>query len=539
MLVTEAQQYKASFAVDKEKDTSSERKAAMSISRRDFVKGAVAGTGALAGASALTGCAPAAAPVSNLPEKWDYAADVVVVGYGGAGATAAIEAGRAGSKVLILEREPTSGGASGICAGTIYMGGGNGLQEACGFTDTPDNMYNYLSASMGAGADLDWIRLYCDRSVEFFNWLVDMGVQFRESFLPGLWDVPPTDDGLFYSGQEQLPHFRTIAEPAPRCCRVAGPGAAKGLWPYIGAAVEAAGAQVLHEAPAKRVVVSGEGRVIGVVADVQGEEKYVKGNKAVILCAGGYGANKDMVAQHCPHISRVPYHAGVPGSDGTGIRMGQAVGADVRMMGEGSVFLFIYDLAQSLMKGILVNHIARRFINEDNSGEIIGDLVAKTYPTCYLIIDAAIWNDIPDGGKESKPPIAQADTIAELAAALDMTPGFLEDTVTRYNGFAAKGEDPVFQKDSSYCVPLEAAPFCALDFSVETLPWVNIGGLRTNTKGQVLKPNGQPLQGLYGAGTNVFSVVAEHNGGMGTSLGSALFTGRIAGKNAAAEEAWG
>jgi len=96
-------------------------------------------------------------------ERWDREADVVVVGFGAAGACAAIEASEAGREVLLLERASGGGGTSALSTGQLYIGGGTRIQKACGFEDSPEEMYKYLMASCGPEPDEAKIRLYCDR----------------------------------------------------------------------------------------------------------------------------------------------------------------------------------------------------------------------------------------------------------------------------------------------------------------------------------------------------------------------------------------
>ena len=147
---------------------------------------------------------------------WDYEADVVVAGYGIAGAAAAVEAASAGADVLVLERTGGWGGAAALAGGFIYLGGGTGLQHACGFDDSVDDMATFLNAAMGPGADESRIADYCAGSVEHFDWLVRCGVPFKPVFWgePG-WE-PPGDEGLMFTGGENAYPFNTIAKPAPR-----------------------------------------------------------------------------------------------------------------------------------------------------------------------------------------------------------------------------------------------------------------------------------------------------------------------------------
>ncbi|MFF4761846.1 FAD-dependent oxidoreductase [Streptomyces sp. NPDC001292] len=147
---------------------------------------------------------------------WDLTTDVVVAGYGVAGAAAAVEAARAGAEVLVLERAGGWGGAAALAGGFIYLGGGTALQRACGFDDSPEAMAAFLMAAMGPGADTAKISAYCEGSVAHFDWLVECGVPFKPVFYgEPAWE-PAADEGLMYSGGENAHPFDEIAQPAPR-----------------------------------------------------------------------------------------------------------------------------------------------------------------------------------------------------------------------------------------------------------------------------------------------------------------------------------
>src|SRR5215469_4336746 len=120
-------------------------------------------------------------PASSVA-SWDAEADVVIAGFGTAGSAAAAEAASTGARVLVLER--TSGwesAAGALSGGLIYLGGGTAVQKACGFDDTPENMFKFLMAAMGPGVDEERCRVYCENSVEHFDWLVACGVPFKAS----------------------------------------------------------------------------------------------------------------------------------------------------------------------------------------------------------------------------------------------------------------------------------------------------------------------------------------------------------------------
>ena len=112
--------------------------------------------------------------------QWDQETDVLIIGFGAAGACAAIEAAESGAETLVLESRWRGGGSSAESTAQIYMGGGTPLQKACGVEDSPEEMYKYLMASCGPGVDEQKIRTFSDRSVDHYQWLTEHGLVFEE-----------------------------------------------------------------------------------------------------------------------------------------------------------------------------------------------------------------------------------------------------------------------------------------------------------------------------------------------------------------------
>ena len=126
--------------------------------------------------------------------RWDRVHDVVVVGQGAAGGAAAIEAARAGADVLVLERMTRGGGATALSTGLTYFGGGTRIQKACGFEDSVADMIAYVTLAAGPRAEPERVRLYCEESVEHFEWFRALGVEFKPSFVDDKLTHPFTDD---------------------------------------------------------------------------------------------------------------------------------------------------------------------------------------------------------------------------------------------------------------------------------------------------------------------------------------------------------
>jgi 3-oxo-5alpha-steroid 4-dehydrogenase len=286
--------------------------------------------------------APPIRPAGEI-ESWDDEADVVIAGLGCAGACAALEARAAGADVLVLERETLGGGTSALSGGLIYLGGGTPVQKQCGFEDSPEQMFAYLMAACGPGADESKVRIFCERSVEHFHWLVARGVPFKPSFFAEGGTEPPTDDGLIFSGSEAAHPFAALARPAPRGHHPQKEGAAGGfLMQKLLAAVAASGARQQGGARCASLVQASDGRVVGAVARTLAGERAVRARRGVVLATGGFIHDDAMLARHAPWLLRCKVRIGCEGDDGSGIRLGLAAGAEAIRLDAASISLPFY-----------------------------------------------------------------------------------------------------------------------------------------------------------------------------------------------------
>ena len=297
--------------------------------------------------------------------SWDEEVEVLVVGLGAAGAAVALEAAAAGAETLVLERAGGGGGTSAMSGGVLYLGGGTALQKACGFEDTAEDMFRYLMAASGDGPDEAKMRLYCDGSVEHYDWLVEKGVPFREVFYHGCSGEPPTKDGLVWSGSERAHPFVDIATPAPRghvpeMEHQAGPL----LMQKLCEAVEASPARIATNHRVVALVQDSDGRAVGAVAESFGEERALRARRGVVLTTGGFINNDEMIAAHQPRVRRCSFRVGAEGDDGSGIRLGMAAGAATAHMDAASISLPVTQ-PWGLKRGVMINAQGQRFINED------------------------------------------------------------------------------------------------------------------------------------------------------------------------------
>jgi succinate dehydrogenase/fumarate reductase flavoprotein subunit len=473
---------------------------------------------------------------------WDREADVVVVGFGAAGACAAAQAAEEGAETLVLERAWRGGGTSAESTGQIYMGGGTPLQKANGFDDDPDEMAKYLVASCGPGADEAKIRLFSDRSVEHFHWITDKGIEFQPGFMPyEVSTMPDVGIGLTYTGSERAYPFCEIARPAPRGHNVTQDGVPSGelLMQTLMQAAQAAGAAIQPETDVETLVVASDGQVVGVVARVKGQEQLVRARNGVVLTTGGFVSNEAMLRRHAPELMRCGRPIGAETSDdGSGIRMGVAAGGEAIRMGSACIVLGYAYGNRDNIRGILVNGQGQRYVNEDVYQSLHGEIaLLRQNGEVYLIVDDSIYAPTPPASQSevelegtSYPLLAVSETIEGLEGEIGLPRGSLVHTVAVYNENAARGEDPYFHKEACWLRALDKPPFAAIDLRVGSGPYsvFTLGGLRTDSAQNVLNIDAAPVVGLYAAGRTASGIPAQgYNSGL--SLGDCTFSGRVAG----------
>jgi 3-oxo-5alpha-steroid 4-dehydrogenase len=468
--------------------------------------------------------------------SWASETDVLVVGFGAAGASAAIEAAGAGAQVDVIEAAGGWGGATAMSGGEIYLGGGTPVQKACGVDDSPEAMFAFLKAATGPGVDEAKLSLYCEQSTEHFDWLVRCGVSFE----PKLWTEPsweaPAGYGLMYTGGENAYPFADIAAPAPRGHIVhmtdKKPGERSAGWMLLNHLVrtaESGGVRVHYNTRACRLVVDG-GRVVGAEVACFGERSFVRARRGVVLSAGGFAANEAMLTDHAPRLLG-SHLVGTDGDDGRAIRMGQAVGAAVKHMDGGQV-AFPSDPAL-IYRSLLLDRRGNRFINEDTYAGRVGQAALFTQDRqVFLFYDETASEEARQAMGYPVQPTWVSDDLAELGSKMGLAPGVLETTVEQYNAAAEKGEDPLCHKSARWLRPLRA-PYGVLDLRGTPFAVFTLGGLHTSVQGEVLSVDGDPVPGLFAAGRTTSGIPAWGYCS-GTSLGDGTFFGRRAGRAAAA-----
>ncbi|WP_324261011.1 flavocytochrome c [Altererythrobacter sp. H2] len=445
--------------------------------------------------------------------------DIVVVGGGAAGWSAALAATEAGARVALYEKLGESGGSSALSGGCLAFAGTD-LQRAQGVTDSPDLLYRDL-VEVGQGVnDPALVRTYCDAQLETCDWLRQAGVRFSP--------VIETASG------QSVPRVHTV-DPAD-------------MVRTLKAAAERTGLIAYHPNEAVAALETDPtGRVCG--ARLEGGAS-VAASRGVILASGGFAKNHDLLMHYAPQYAEAVFVAGA-GSHGDGLRMGLEQGADVRDMDyvKGTFGKHPTDETndhslQAVYKGaIAVNQDGQRFVNESISYKLLGDAVmAQPWHTAYQIMDQGIFDTgddrvrILDFGRRLEEGLFYvADTLEELATQIEIDPDVLVATVERYNGYVDAGHDPEFGRSNlvhkhGALRRIETGPFYA--YPSTAVVFGTYCGLRIDTSAQVLRADGSGIDGLYAAGevTGGFHGAAYMTG---SALGKAVVFGRIAGAEAA------
>jgi 3-oxo-5alpha-steroid 4-dehydrogenase len=497
--------------------------------RRQFLK-----TLGLAAAGATSLKLEAAAPLTRSEiRRWDLETDLLIVGAGVAGVSAAIEARRSGIEALILERQHLAGGSSGISGGVCYLGGGTPLQKALGFDDSIEAMLGYMLAASGPYASTDKIQLYCEHNLEHFDWLVANGVRYAQKYSDEK-EISIADGSLYHCGSERAWPFREQFRPAPRGHVPPSEHLTGGreLMRALLASADALGAKLLVNAEAQRLINERDGRIAGARVVIDGQTQDIRARRGVVLAAGGFIHDAGMVKLYAPELATCSTPWGRAGDLGIGIRMGIAVGGATLRMHHGFVITPMYP-PESILRGIAVNAAGQRFAPEDGYYGMIGHEIAyKQNGRAWMITDA----DSAYGWPDFRLPVAaQAASIAEIEHALLLPEGALVRSVGDYNRHAAQGRDPLFHKEARFIAPLDKAPFTAYDLSTDQAftPAHTFGGLHTNLDAQVLDAWSEPIPGLYAAGRTSAGLPVAPYIASGVSIGDGSFFGRRAARHAA------
>lgn len=519
--------------------------------------------------------------------------DVIVVGFGAAGAAAAIEAADGGARVLVLDRG-YGGGATALSGGIVYAGGGTAEQRAGGYDDSVESMRAYLEQEVGDAVAPETLRRFCEQSARMIEWLKAQGVEFRGGRVSDYKTSYPTDDFyLYYSGNEKAYPYVEHARPAPRGHRVLAPGMSSGkvLFERLSRSAKAKGVDIIPLAKVHELITDSAGRVVGVRyraldsshpnarkhatltkitgktgtwlpgmvkgAVARAEALWVKGAVeaevragSVILAAGGFIYNREWMRDFAPQFLKIS-PLGTPGDDGAGIALGLSAGGMTDKMGNVTAWRFLAP-PSAFLEGLTVGRDGRRIANEDLYGATHGDVLMREFSgTGWAVYDAATWRKVR-AQVTAQTQVFQrlqliylftighrkARSIEAIARKNGIDPAGLRRTVDEYNSGITDGAGDPHRKDASLCPPMLTGPFYSIDISADSsmffpIPGLTLGGLVISEEtGEVAHRDGGTVAGLYAAGRTAVGV-CSNSYVSGLSIADCIFSGRRAGADAA------
>ncbi len=526
---------------------------------------------------------------------WDVETDVIVVGFGAAGASAALQAGEDGASVLLLDR-CHGGGATAASGGIIYAGGGTRYQLSAGFQDTPDEMYKYLKHEVGDAVSDETLRRFCDESPHMIEWLEKAGVPFEASLCPFKTSYPTDDYYLYFSGNESTRPYKDLAQPAPRGHRARGKGiSGLALFNAFEQAVKKTDISVRCQTRVDELIQDADGRIVGVegrtlrkgsisapflsfltkinskantyappagklinsfccmVFRLRSKPFRAKARKGVVLSAGGFIFNKDLVNQHHQIFTKC-LPLGTYGDNGSGIKLGESVGGTTARMNNMTAWRF-YVPPDTLMQGLMIGEQGERLCNEELYGAKQGDYIVAAGGKAFLVFDHDTYREaVSLIGKQCAAfqkltmiPMLRltrkkASTLEKLARKMKVPSQALKDTINNYNTMAANGEADPFGKTEKRFIPQVTPPFYAVDCSLQSKSGIptaamTLGGLVVDEEtGLVRRKDGSSIEGLYAAGRSAVGVCSNGYFASGLSISDAIFSGRRAGRHAAARQ---
>ncbi|MFC1989972.1 FAD-dependent oxidoreductase [Chloroflexota bacterium] len=495
-----------------------------------------------------------------LPEKWDFEVDVVVVGYGGAGACAAIASHDTGAKVLILEKAPVGGG------NTSTSGGGSAIPD-----DLHKGLEYYRALTQGM-VDEELIRTLAEAIYKLPYWLKELGADLEYFSSQPLYPALP--------GASAFQQIARLSRTARQIKEGMFWTYGNHLFDFLDNQVKRRKIKVMYEAAAKELVQDSVTKeILGVKVESFGGEAYVKARRGVILTCGGFENNREMLVNFSPYATELPiYPLGTPYNTGDGILMASEVGAKLWHMASPELGNFApkapsekfgvgFRLLRQLpvdSEVIYINKYGKRFMNESillsHRRELFKvqhfDCERVEYPNIpfYMVFDETFrmkgpivetrygwwsmqklykWSD--DNSAEIELGwILKADTIRELAEKIDVDSDALEETISKYDECCAIGEDSEFGRSKEWLVPIGTPPYYATELCE---PIINTqGGPKHNAQSQVLDKNDKPIPRLYAAGElgSAFFPLYQTC----SNIPEALAFGRIAGEHSAALMPW-
>ena len=417
--------------------------------------------------------------VEKVAKAKDTSCDIVIIGAGGAGLSAATEAASKGKKVIVLEK-------MGACGGnTISATGGlnaseTSIQKKLGIEDSNDSYFNDTMKGGYNKNNSELVRNMVEKSAETVDWLISIGADL-------------TDVGKMAGSSNKRTH------------RPQG-GAAVGahLVPVLVKAAESAGAEIRLNSKVTDIIEE-NGRASGVKVSAKNGDYTIKA-KAVIIAAGGFGANPDMIVSYNANLKGfgTTNHRGATGD---AFEMVKKFNAALTQMDEIQTHPTVVPgngtMITEAVRGngaILVNRDGKRFCGEMATRDVMSKAILEQKgQTAFIVFDEDVRKSLKAiEGYVKKGLLTIGETKKELAEKLSIPADAFEATMDEYAKIQASGKDPLGRKANEMPRPLTEGPFYACEIG----PAIHhtMGGIVINTRAEVLDVNGKPVPGLYAAG---------------------------------------
>jgi fumarate reductase flavoprotein subunit len=442
----------------------------------------------------------------------DTAADIIVIGSGGAGFAAAITAHDLGAKVIVLEKMPITGGNTQIASGGMNAAGTR-YQAEKGIKDDWQLMYDdTLKGGKNRGTPA-LVEILAKNSAGAADWMVSLGADLS---------------GITRGGGASADRFHAPKDGSP-----VGPNLMKALR----SAADERKIDVRSNSLVLQINTNSSGAVTGVKVRERTDHLYKIDAKVVVLASGGFSANKEMVAKYCPQCVGMAT-SNQPGATGDGIRLAEALGAELRDMDQVQIHPSLAAgtniLVSEASRGagaIMVNREGKRFINELTTRDAASAaIMAQTGKAVFLIFDGNVRDRLKSlEGYFHLGMAKEAPTLEALAQILGVDPATFAATIATYNKYQEAKDDPEFKRPNM-ALPLNRPNYC----SIEIQPGVHytMGGVLINERTQALGRDGKPIPGLYAAGEVTGGVHGANRLGGNSTVETIVF-GRIAGREAA------
>ncbi|WP_353893643.1 flavocytochrome c [Proteinivorax hydrogeniformans] len=443
-------------------------------------------------------------------ELEDLTTDVVVIGAGGAGLTAAIEAKANGADVIVVEKMPLIGGNTKLATGGLNAAESS-VQSELDITDSVELFMEDIMTGGGEINDQDLVDILASESAETVDWLIELGVDL-------------SDIGRMGGASADRTHRPTGGDPV-----------GDHLVEILYENATNMGIEVLLNSEVIEVTGDDNG-VSGVIAKTAGGEFSIDA-KAVVIASGGFGADNEVVASYDESLEGYGT-TNHPGATGDALGFTKNLNVDFVDMNEIQTHPTVMPsnnfMITEAVRGngaILVNREGERFVSELGSrAEVSNAQLEQTGSTSFLVFDQGIRESLGAiDGYYNNGFLVKGETISDLASELDIEASALESTIETYNGYVASENDEDYSRQD---MPrsLETGPY----YAVEVGPAVHhtMGGVRITTESEVLNTDGKVIPGLYAAG-EVTGAIHGNNRLGGNALTDITVFGRIAGVNAA------